>query len=81
MKILVMLMLVMSFLWSSIDINTASVKELSALKGVGKTKAEAIVAFRKGHCFKNIDELALVKGIGKKIVAKNKKDLTVKKCK
>ncbi|MEC9255562.1 MAG: helix-hairpin-helix domain-containing protein, partial [Pseudomonadota bacterium] len=32
-----------------VNINTASAEELSELKGVGKTKAEAIVAHRNEH--------------------------------
>ena len=32
-----------------VNINTASVEELSELKGVGKAKAEAIVAHREEH--------------------------------
>jgi len=81
MKVLVMLVLGISFLFGAIDINSASVKELSSLHGIGKTKAEAIVAYRKGHCFKNISELTLVKGIGNKTVQKNKADLKAGACK
>jgi len=81
MKVLVMLVLGMSFLFGAVDINSASVKELSSLHGIGKMKAEAIVAYRKGHCFKNISELSLVKGIGSKTVQKNKADLKAGACK
>jgi competence protein ComEA len=81
MKVLVMLVLGISFLFGSVDINNASVKELSSLKGIGKSKAEAIVVYRKKHCFKNINGLIQVKGIGKKIVEKNKKNLKVGTCK
>ena len=34
-------------LFASIDVNNASVDELMTLSGVGKRKAEAIVAYRK----------------------------------
>ncbi len=81
MKILLMLILWMSLLFGAVDINNASAKELSSLKGVGAKKAEAIVSFRKGHCFKSVDELAKVKGIGKKTVEKNRDDLEVGVCK
>jgi len=81
MKVLVMLVLGMSFLFGTVDINSASVKELSSLHGIGKTKAEAIVLYRKGHCFKNVSELSLVKGIGNKTVEKNKADLKAGACK
>jgi len=49
-----------------LNINTATEVELQMLPGVGKKKAEAIVAYRKSHGnFKSVDELDKVKGIGK----------------
>jgi len=81
MKMLLMLVLGMSLLFGAVDINNASAKELSSLKGVGAKKAEAIVSFRKGYCFKSVDELSKVKGIGKKTVEKNRDELEVGKCK
>jgi len=80
MKILVTLVLGMSFLFGAVDINSASVKELASLDGIGKSKAESIVLFRKGHCFKTVDELSLVKGIGKKTVQKNIANLKTGSC-
>jgi len=82
MKIITLLLLGISFLFANIDINHASVKELTALKGIGMKKAEAIVAYRKEHkCFKDINELVKVKGISTKTLEKNKSNLTAKKCK
>ncbi len=81
MKILFVFAMMASFLFGAIDINTASAKELSTLKGVGMKKAEVIVAFRDGHCFKSVDELSMVKGIGVKTVEKNKANLKVSACK
>ena len=41
-----------------VNINTASAEELSELKGVGKTKAEAIVAHRNEHGeFSKVEDL------------------------
>jgi len=58
----------------AVNINTADAASLAAaLKGVGQSKAEAIVAYRKEHgAFKSADELAQVKGIGQKLVDKNR---------
>ena len=81
MKKLLSIILLSALAIASVDINTASVKELTTLKGVGKKKAEAIVAYRETHCFKNFDELTKVKGIGKKILEKNRSEIKVGKCK
>ena len=81
MKKLLLLIALGIFSFASIDINTASVKELTALKGIGKKKAEAIVKYRKAHCFQSIDELTKVKGIGKKTIEKNREEIEVGKCK
>lgn len=61
--------------YSSVNINSANAEEIMlSLKGVGKKKAKAIVDYRKKNGkFKTVDDLMKVKGIGKKLVAKNKK--------
>jgi len=81
MKILVSLVLSFGLLFSSVDINTASEKEFTSLKGIGMSKAKTIVEYRKGHCFKTLEELANVKGIGLKTIEKNRENLTASKCK
>ncbi len=60
-----------------VNLNTASVTELMLLPGIGKSKADAIVAFRGAHPFKAVDELQEVKGIGPKMFEKVSKYLTV----
>lgn len=62
-----------------VDINTADAEAISkSLKGVGMSKAEAIVEYRKKHGpFKNADELSLVKGIGERTVEINRADIQV----
>lgn len=48
-----------------ININTASAQELTALKGVGESKAQAIIAWRdKNGPFEKIEQLLEVNGIG-----------------
>ena len=81
MKILGLLLMAFSLAFSAVDINSASAKELSSLKGIGVKKAEAIVAYRKAHCFKSVDEIVKVKGIGKKFLEKNKANLKAGDCK
>lgn len=52
-----------------ININTASVEELTLLRGIGPAKAQAIVAWRQEHGpFRTTNELRNVPGISDKIV-------------
>jgi len=61
-----------------ININTASVKQLSELPGIGEKIALRIVNFRKQNGkFKRIEELMKVKGIGEKLFVKLKSRITV----
>lgn len=80
-KVLVGSAMAVVSLFASVDINSASADELMTLNGIGKVKAEAIVEYRKNHCFKNINDLSSVKGIGSKIVEKNRKNITAGECK
>jgi len=81
MKILAMLVMGFSFMFGAIDINNAGKSELMSLKGIGAKKADTILTYRTSHCFKNINELQNVKGIGPKFIEKNKNELTVGDCK
>jgi competence protein ComEA len=60
-----------------VDVNTADAKTLAReLQGIGMAKAEAIVSYReKNGPFKSADDLAKVKGLGKKLVDQNKSNL------
>lgn len=60
-----------------ININTATAEVLAqGLKGVGLSKAKAIVAWRTQYGkFKTIDQLTEVKGIGEGTVQKNKSNI------
>lgn len=63
-----------------VNINTASAEQIAAaMVGVGDSKAEAIIAFRKKHGpFKTVDDLVMVKGIGEKTLEKNRANIMVK---
>ena len=83
MKKLLLTLLVLLFsgsLYAAVDLNTASVEELQAVKGVGASKAQAIVLHRKQHGpFKRVEELDEVKGFGKKTVERLQSEFTVSK--
>jgi competence protein ComEA len=65
-------------IFAQVNINTATAEEFTTLKGIGKTKAEAIVEYRAEHGdFKSIDELVKVKGIGKKTINRLRDELTI----
>ncbi len=81
MKILVMIAFGISLMFASVDINTADKEELIILNGIGAKKAEAIIEYRDTNCFNNINELANVRGIGHKIIEKNRENLSASKCK
>lgn len=57
-----------------VNINTADAATIDAgLINIGRSKAEAIVAYRKEHgAFRSAEQLAQVKGIGLKTVEKNR---------
>ncbi len=62
-----------------ININTADVKSLMSLTGVGRKVAERIVEYRDTHgAFKNADEIKKVEGIGNGVWEKNRDRIVVK---
>jgi len=69
--------LLMSVQLFACNINTASVEELSELKGIGASTAAKIVEYRKSHKFEKTDDLMKVKGIGQKKFDSIKKELSV----
>lgn len=60
-----------------IDLNKADVSSLTgSFKGIGKKRAEAIIAYRDNHQgFKSIEEFAEVKGLGQHFVEANREKL------
>ncbi len=61
-----------------VNLNKSTFEQLVTLKGVGDTKAQAIIAYRQQvGSFKSINELSKVSGISEKIVSANKTRLSI----
>lgn len=81
-KILISLFFGVMFIYASVDINHANIKELTNLHGIGEVKAQRIINYIKlNGCFKKIDDLDDVKGIGKITISKNQDTIEIKPCK
>ncbi len=61
-----------------IDLNRATKAELTLLKGIGDTRAEAIIDYRNESPFESVEELLKVKGIGPAIFAGIKDEVVIK---
>ena len=63
-----------------VNVNTADAATISAeLQGVGMSKAQAIVEYRKTHGpFKSFEDLTLVKGIGARTIEINRANILLK---
>ncbi|PMZ93576.1 MULTISPECIES: ComEA family DNA-binding protein [unclassified Pseudomonas] len=63
----------------TVDLNQADALTLqNELNGIGKAKAEAIVAYREAHGpFQSVDELLEIKGIGNALLERNREKLRV----
>jgi competence protein ComEA len=68
-----------AFAAEPVDINSADATTLAeGLTGVGLSKAEAIIAYRDEHGpFASAEDLAQVKGIGDKLVERNRDNIVV----
>ena len=84
--LLVVVILVMSMVpvalsdvGKKININTATVEELVALKGIGPKYAERIVQYREANGpFVKVEDIIMVQGIGPKTLEANRDMITVK---
>jgi competence protein ComEA len=69
-----------SFLFSAINLQTASKKELMCINGIGAKKAEAILKYRKTNKLKSADDLKKIKGFGKGVIANVKAGKKIVAC-
>lgn len=64
-------------LQTKVNINTATKEELMTLSGIGESKAEEIITYRKSTPFKTIEDLKNVSGIGDATYEQIKNHITV----
>jgi competence protein ComEA len=79
-KIIFLMGISATFLFSAINLQTASKKELMCIKGIGEKKAQAIIEYRKKNKIKSVDELLNIKGFGKGLIENIKKEVKTQKC-
>ncbi|MGY0398379.1 MAG: ComEA family DNA-binding protein [Ostreibacterium sp.] len=64
--------------FAQVNINTASAEQLTALSGIGETRAKIIIQYRKANGkFKSIQDLTNVKGIGESTFNHLKNDVKI----
>ena len=63
----------------SVNINTADVKELMKLEGIGRKVAEKIIEYREHHgLFQKAEEIRKVEGIGSGLWERNRTRIVIK---
>lgn len=80
-KLLLILVVCFAYIGSAfaaIDLNTATQAQLESVNGIGPVKAKAIIEYRARNApFKSVDDLANVKGFGKKTVDNVRPEVSV----
>ena len=63
---------------AGVNINTATQAELESLDGIGPTKAQSIINYRKSHGgFKSVHDLKQVDGIGNTTLENLRKNISI----
>jgi competence ComEA-like helix-hairpin-helix protein len=64
---------------ATVNVNTASVKELMTLNGIGRRVAQRIVAYREAHGpFKRPDDVQKVEGVGTALWEQNRGRIAIR---
>ncbi|QKF68516.1 competence protein, ComEA family [Arcobacter venerupis] len=67
-KLILLLVLGVSYVFAAINLQTATKEELMGIKGIGEKKAEQIIEYRKTNTIKSPEDLKNIKGFGDSIV-------------
>lgn len=78
-KIVVLLMLSISFMFAAINLQTATKEELMSIKGIGDKKANQVIEYRKTNKINTPEDLTNIKGFGNSIVSNVKNENKVEK--
>lgn len=65
------------FSLEKINLNTATMEQLTQIKGIGAVTAQKIVEYRQNEKFTSVEELTNVQGIGDKTLERFRDQLTV----
>ncbi len=74
-KLLFIFVLLVTYAFGALNLQTASEAELMSIKGIGVKRAAAIIQYRKTHKIKDANDLKNIKGIDTQIVSNVENDV------